>query len=108
MGHKISSDTYSYYYSAVSDVHGGCQQDPEIVEAGLGTAGVRPVLNLALYVNLFVNTCGRDSDLAWDYCDFYVAVCPNDGDILLPAFGTLLWPIHTAWVSHSERGRSSV
>ena len=60
----------------------------------LKLSGVRLILNLALYMNLYVVSCGRGSDLAWggpavveqpnhclcwDHCDFYV-VYFDDGD----------------------------
>jgi len=65
----------------------------------LKLSGVRLILNLALYMNLYVDSCGRGSDLAWggpavveqpnhclcwDYCDFYV-VRFNDGDRVIAA-----------------------
>ena len=61
--------------------------------------GIRPVLNLALYMNLFVDSCGRGSDLAWggpmvaeqenhclcwNHCHFYV-VSLDDGDRVIAA-----------------------
>lgn len=65
----------------------------------LHVSGVRPILNLALYINLYVDCCSRGSDLAWggptvaanpnhclcwDHCDFYV-VCLDDGDRVIAA-----------------------
>jgi hypothetical protein len=65
----------------------------------LKLSGVRLILNLALYMNLYVDSCGRGSDLAWggptvveqpnhclcwDHCDFYV-VRFNDGDRVIAA-----------------------
>jgi len=69
----------------------------------LNLSGVRLILNLALYMNLYVDSCGRGSDLAWggptvvakpnhclcwDHCDFYV-VCLDDGDRVIAANITL-------------------
>jgi hypothetical protein len=60
----------------------------------LGVQSIRIVLNIALYMNLFVDVCGRGSDLAWGgplvaeqenhslcwgHCHFFV-VNVNDGD----------------------------
>ncbi|CZS92504.1 uncharacterized protein RAG0_03112 [Rhynchosporium agropyri] len=65
--------------------------------------GVRPILILALYINLYVDACGRGSDpawggptvveqpnhcLCWDHCEFYV-VCLGDGDRVITANITL-------------------
>lgn len=65
----------------------------------LKLSGVRLILNLALYMNLYVDSCGRGSDLAWggpavveqpnhclcwDHCDFYV-VRFDDGDRVIAA-----------------------
>lgn len=65
----------------------------------LKLSGVRLILNLALYMNLYVDSCGRGSDLAWggpavveqanhclcwDHCDFYV-VHFDDGDRVIAA-----------------------
>jgi hypothetical protein len=69
----------------------------------LKLCGIRPVLTLALYMNLYVDSCGRGSDLAWggslvakqpnhclcwDHCDFYV-VCLDEGDPVIAANITL-------------------
>lgn len=68
-----------------------------------GLTGVRVILVLALYINLYVDSCGRGSDLAWGgptiveksnhclcwgHCDFYV-VCLDDGDRVIAANITL-------------------
>jgi hypothetical protein len=65
----------------------------------LKLSSVRLVLNVALYMNLYVDSCGRGSDLAWgsptvieqpnhclywDHCDFYV-VFFDDGDRMIAA-----------------------
>ena len=69
----------------------------------LKLCGIRPVLTLALYMNLYVDSCGRGSDLAWggpsvaqqpnhclcwDHCDFYV-ICLDEGDPVIAANITL-------------------
>jgi hypothetical protein len=65
----------------------------------LKLCGVRLILNLALYMNLYVDSCGHGSDLAWggptvveqpnhclcwDHCEFYT-VCFDDGDCVIAA-----------------------
>lgn len=65
----------------------------------LGVQSIRVVLNLALYMNLFVDVCGRGSDLAWggpsvaekdnhclcwNHCHFFV-VNVDDGDRVIAA-----------------------
>jgi hypothetical protein len=68
-------------------------------EFSLNVQSIRSVLNIALYMNLFVDSCGRGSDLAyggasiaeqenhclcWDHCRFYV-VNVDDGDRVIAA-----------------------
>jgi hypothetical protein len=65
----------------------------------LKLTGARPVLNLALYINPYVDSCGCGSDLAWggprvveqqnnclcsDHCDFYL-VNLDAGDRVIAA-----------------------
>jgi hypothetical protein len=65
----------------------------------LKLSGIRLVLNMALYMNLYVDSCGRGSNLAWggptvieqpnhylywDHYDFYV-VCFNNGNRVIAA-----------------------
>ncbi|KAF4636083.1 hypothetical protein G7Y89_g2010 [Cudoniella acicularis] len=65
----------------------------------LSVKSIRVVLNMALYMNLFVDVCGRGSDLAWggpmiseqenhclcwNHCHFYV-VNVDDGDRVIAA-----------------------
>jgi len=68
-------------------------------EFSLTVQSIRSVLNIALYMNLFVDSCGRGSDLAyggasiaeqenhclcWNHCRFYV-VNVDDGDRVIAA-----------------------
>jgi len=68
-------------------------------EFSLSIQSIRSVLNITLYMNLFVDACGRGSDLAyggpsvaeqehhclcWDHCRFYV-VNIDDGDRVIAA-----------------------